>query len=355
MKEKDVQGKQISRTSTKQEMLEAYNNLLKQLQEKGKEDLKPQEEIEKKKTKEITAIADSLSAEGVVKEVGTLKLEIGKTLTQITDKLEEEVNKYRKVKDAIAVKESELAEIYGIEKEAQSLAALIESQFRKRSEFELEMKQQKENLNREIETSRAEWEQEQKLHDIVVKERDTEETKRRQREKEDYAYNSKREQFLEKDKFEDEKRKQEKALQLTKEQVEQQLAKRAEEIKNREEELNQLRRKAEGFPKEIEAAVNKTLKEATERMQAEARNKEEFLKKSFEGERNVLATKIDSLEKLSKEQKEQIAKLAQQIENAYQKMQEMAVKAVSGVSDLKALVTAQPFTAEQSKKQSQER
>lgn len=355
MKEKDAEVKQISRTSTKQEMLEAYNSLLKQLQEKGKEDLKPQEEIEKKKAKETTTKADSLSAEGVVKGIGGLKLEIGKMLTRITDGLEEEVDKYNRVKEAIEIKEKELQEIYEIEKAAQTLAALIESQSEKRRAFELEMEEERETLNRERQMLRIEWEKEKKLHEAQTKERDAEEAKARQREKEDYVYNSKREQFLEKDKFEDERRKQEKAFHLSKEQVEQQLAKREEEIKVKEEELNQLQKKVEVFPKEIEAAVNKAVKETTEKTQLEARNKEELFKKSFEGERNVLATKIESLEKLAKEQREQISKLSQQMENAYQKMQEMAIKAVGGVSDLKSLVTSQPFAAEQSKKQSQER
>ncbi len=40
-------------------------------------------------------VADALSSEGVVKGISNLKVEIGKMLTQISDKLEEEVNKFR--------------------------------------------------------------------------------------------------------------------------------------------------------------------------------------------------------------------------------------------------------------------
>nr|HID59118.1 hypothetical protein [Desulfobacterales bacterium] len=55
-----------------------------------------------------------------------------------------------------------------------------------------------------------------------------------------------------------------------------------------------------------------------------------MLKREFDRERNVLITRIDSLEKMVKQQNEQIAKLSRQLEMAYQKVEDIPVKAIEG-------------------------
>ncbi|MFZ2604167.1 MAG: hypothetical protein WAX79_09265, partial [Candidatus Omnitrophota bacterium] len=62
MGEKTKEQRKITLTNTKQEMVAAYNELLKQLQEKSASELKPEIAIEQKKTKEIVEEADALSA-----------------------------------------------------------------------------------------------------------------------------------------------------------------------------------------------------------------------------------------------------------------------------------------------------
>lgn len=350
MSETTKEIRKISPTNTKQEMLEAYNTLLKQIQERDSLDLKPEVEMEKKRVKETLEITDSLSSEGVVKSIGNLRLEVGKMLTQLSDHLEEEVNKYRKVKEAIEIKNKELEEIYGIDKAAQSLAALIEAQSKKRQEFETEMTDKRAGFESEIQAQRLEWEKEKKLYEIKIKERDVEDAKARQRQKEEYEYAFKREQQLAWDKFADEKAQLEKEIQLKKETVEKQLAEREQKISNEEKRIIELQKKVDNFPKEIEIAVQKATKETVEKVQLDARNKEEFLKKSFEGEKNVFIVKIESLEQTVKEQKEQISKSSQQLEKAYQKVEDIAVKSVGSFSDVKSLIIS-----EQIKKQSQEK
>lgn len=355
MTEKTIQPKRVSKSNTKQEMLDAYNALLKQLEEKRGTELKPEKKIEEKKMKEVVEVADSLSSEGVVKGISNLKLEIGKMLTQISDRLEEEVSKFKGIQKAIEIKENEFKEVYEIEKTASTLAALIESQNLKRQEFESETAARKEELNKENQTIRAEWEKEKKDHETEFKERNFLETKRREREKEEYQYSFKREQQIAKDTFEDRKTKLENEIQLKKEQMEKDLAEREKVIAEKEEELNELRSRTSIFPKEMETAINKAIKETTERIRLEATNKEELLKKEFNGERNVLTTRIESLENTVKKQSEQIAHLSQQLEKASQKVQDIAVKAIEGSSNFKTFTSLQQLMTEQSRKQSQEK
>ncbi len=80
----------VTMTSTKKEMLAAYKELLKRLEENREAEMKPEQKIAKKQEEEAVETADSLSIEGIAKEIGALKSEIGKTLTQLSDRLEEE-------------------------------------------------------------------------------------------------------------------------------------------------------------------------------------------------------------------------------------------------------------------------
>jgi hypothetical protein len=336
-------------------MLEAYNVALKQLEAQKEAELKPEKKIEEKKAKEVIQVAESLSTEGVAKEISNLKIEASKTLAQISDRLEEEVNKFRAIQSAISLKEKELQELYEIEKSAVTLAALIESQNQKRQAFEIEMAEKKEALSQEIEALRAQREQEKKEYEEEIKERDMSEKKRREREKDDYEYSFKREQKLTKDKFEDEKSKLEKEIQIKKVQMESELKEREKAVAEKEEELSELRKKVSTFPKEIETAVSKAIKETTEKLNLEAKNREELVKKEFIGERNVLTTRIESLEKSVKEQNEQIAKLSQQLEKAYQQVQEIAVKTIEGSSTIKSFANLQQWVSEQTRKAPQEK
>jgi hypothetical protein len=355
MEEKKFQPKKLSLSNTKQEMLEAYSAILKQLEAQREAELKPEKRLEEKKAKEVIQVAESLSSEGVAREISILKIEAGKMLAQISDRLEEEIQKFKAVQNAIVLKEKELQELYEIERSAVTLAALIESQNQKRQAFENEMAEKKEALSQEIEALRAQREQEKKEYEDEIKERDTAEKKKRDRDKEEYEYSFKREQKLTKDKFEDEKAKLEKEIQIKKEQMENELKAREKVIAEREEELNELKKKVAAFPKEMETAIGKAIKETTDRLNLEAKNREELVKKEFIGERNVFATRIESLEKSVKEQNEQIAKLSQQLEKAYQQVQEIAVKTIEGSSTIKSLANLQQWISEQARKAPQEK
>jgi hypothetical protein len=343
--------KKLTPTNTKQEMLMAYNSVLKELEEKQAGELKPEKRIEEKKTKEAVQVAESSTTDGVGKEIAALKLEIGKTLTGISDQLEGEVSRFVAVRNAIAAKEKELTELYEIEKAATSLAALIEAQNQKRQEFTAEMEEKKEFLRQDIDGARVAWKKEQEEHDAAVKERDAAEKKRQTREKEEFDYAFKREQQTATERYTYEKAKLEKELKDKKEQLERELQAREAAIAAKEVELSDLRKQAAQFPKELETSVARAIKETSERLIAEAKSREELLKKGAEGESNVFTARIESLEKTTKEQSERVTALTKQLEAAYQKVQDIAVKTVEGASNNKSVASLQQLLGEQMRKQ----
>ncbi len=339
---------------TKKEILESYRALEKQLLEQRQAELKPERRIEEKAKQEALQVADSLSTEGIVRGIGSLKAEIGKMLTQISDRLEEEVGKYRSVQKAIAAKEEDLQEIYEIDRSAASLVALIEAQRRKKQEFEDQMASRKGELEERINSLRFNFEQEKQSLQAAAAEAKADEAKRRKREKEEYEYSFKREQQLARDSYEDEKAQAEKEMRLKREEAERDLAEREKAVSQTEQQLDELRARVEAFPQEKEAAVNQAVQQAVERVEVEAKNREELLKKEFDGERKVLSTKIESLEQLAKEQAERIAGLSQQLEKSYLQVEGIAHKAVESSSEARSVANLRQLVSEQSKKQSQE-
>ncbi len=350
----------VGLSSTKKEILDAFNIAKQGLEQKAEIELKPEKKAEEKKEKETVKFADTLSSDSITKQINDLKLEVGKILSQTADKLEEETNKYRKIQEAIEIKNKEIQEIFEIEKSANTLAALIEAQKRKKEEFEEQMAEVKKQLEDEIEGQRIEWEREKKEYDEFVSKRDAEEKKARERQKEEFIYVFQREQMLAKNKFNDEMAKLEKEVTLKKEEFEKYKTEKEKVLKDREnnisekeKQVNELQKKIETASKEIETAVSRAIDETTKRLKEEASKNEEILKKEFDGERNVLKTKIESSSKIAVDQAKQIDNLSQQLEKAYGKVQDIAVKAVEGSASMKALNNLNQIM-EKNKRQGQE-
>src|SRR5665213_1079450 len=139
MREKPSATKKLSDKNTKQEMLDAYHTLAKQFEERRASELAPERRLEEKASEEATKVAAAVVPEEIDRELGGLKAEIGKMLADISDRLAAESAKFRHVQKAVESKEREIKELYGIEKAAVSLAALIEAQSQKRAEFETQI------------------------------------------------------------------------------------------------------------------------------------------------------------------------------------------------------------------------
>jgi hypothetical protein len=346
----DKPSRKVSEKSTKQEMLEAYQALAKQVEEKRAAELAPERRLEERRTEEAVKAAAAVAPEGIDREIGSLKAEIGKMLADVSDRLASEASRFRSIQKAVESKEGELKELYGIEKAAASLAALIEAQNQKRTEFEQAMSTERDRLQTEMDALRAEWDKEKKAHDAELKERDASEKKVRDREREDLIYNFKRDQQTMKDKLADEKAALEKDIAVKREAFQQEFAEREKNVAEKEKELADLRARAATFPKEMEAALGQAVKEASDRLKLEAKNREDLMRKEFEGERNVLTARNETLDKVNKDVFAANAKLAQQLEAAYQKVQDIAEKTVEGTSQAKTLADLQKLLVEQSRK-----
>ena len=101
------------------------------------------------------------------------------------------------------------------------------------------------------------------------------------------------------------------------------------EAAQKEKAFDELTKRVEQFPSESDAEAKTAVKDATLRITSDFDKNKALLNATFEGEKNVLLSKIESLEKLAQSQAEQISELSRKNEQAYEKVQEIANIAVS--------------------------
>ena len=210
-------------------------------------------------------------------------------------------------------------------------------------------------MTRDIENTRARWDEEKKTHQVQVSEWETAEKKRRERERDEFEYGFKREQKMAIEALQDEKSRLEKEIAMKKAELETVLSGREKALVDKEAEFEALTERISKLPAEMETAVARAVKETNERANQEMKTKVELLQKEFDGERNVLMTRIESLEKTGKDQHEQIGKLSQQLEKAYQKIEDVAMKTIEGAASAKSLSQLQQLLADQARRQGQEK
>jgi len=215
-------------------------------------------------------------------------------LTALSDKIEAEAEKYKNLNQAITLKQNELKEIYGIEKEKSEYLGTIaeeKSKNEKKQVRENTLADEKEQTEKEIKQNKNEFEQFRQTKSMELDERE-------------------------------------------------------KHITERELIMGELREKVDSFPAQLEKAVIIAEKQSDKISSERFSQNEALLLKGFEGEKNVLDTKIISLESLAKDQAKQIDKLNIQQEKAYKQVQDIASKAVAGSVDRPHNITVQATKAD---------
>ena len=82
-------------------------------------------------------------------------------------------------------------------------------------------------------------------------------------------------------------------------------------------------------PKELEAKIKHAVDELRSRLESDDAKNEALLKAQNVGEKNVLLSRIESLQSLADSQKQQLVEFSQKQESAYEKVQSIASQAVT--------------------------
>lgn len=336
----------VSTKNTKNEILDAYNDLLKSIQEKKTEEPKKVQEREKQET--VVKNAGELSNENIVKNISTLKVNLAASLDKLSENFIGEFRRFEELQQAIQVEKKNLQDLYQISAGADSLAAMLLAQKEKKEQFEAEMAQrkadmedkirvEKEKFETEMTEKRALWKREQETWQAKLKEELEDNKKAKQREEEEFQYNLKLTRKKEADLYEDKKAKLEKELAEKKVAFEKEFSLREAAVKMAETELNDLRQKTSAFPKDLEKSVETAAKATTDRLEMEYRFNKELTAKQNEGEIKLRDQIIETLRSKIKDIETSLKELSQKTATAESTVKDIAMKAIESSTKLQII------------------
>ena len=306
---------EISQRNTKKEILEAYEKLLKKMQEQKQPG--PTDIQKEKQTKQTVKEAEDMIPDKVMKNISELKIQLNQSLEQVGEKITEEYRKLVKVQEAITTEEQNLKDAYQVNREFESLSALIGAQNQQKESFEQEMLQQREQ-----------WQKEKKQIEQQLKEEKEQRDKERKREEEEYQYTNKQKRQKESDAYDQKKEQQERELAEKRQSFEKEIAEREQAVKEVEEELKELRQQVEKHPDILEKALNQKEKEVTSKLETQYKFEKELFKKESDGELRLRDQTITTLQSKIKDQDNQINQLYKKVENADKNVKDIVLKAI---------------------------
>jgi hypothetical protein len=327
--------KKVTPSSTKNEILSAYNQLLGKIQESKQDN--PKAEQEKKIRDATVVVAAELSDEKIIGQISSLKLSLNTTLDKVEDDLIMEFQRLLKIREAISIEDQRLKDFYQINAGTDSLAAILASQKEKKEEFEQEMALRKKEFEEESKTLKLNRDKEVKLWEEKRKESEELQKRQRSREEEEYSYNLQLARKKDQDLYEQKKAKLEKELSDRKVSFENEINSREQVVNTAEKELTELRSKAEQFPAGLEKALEAAIKETTARLEKEHKYEKQLVLKDHDGEMKLRNQQIESLQSRIKDLEIQVKQAYSKAENAENNTKEITIKAIQSSGQIKII------------------
>lgn len=314
----------ITMKSTKQEMYDAYMAM------KEKVDAKVALKDDPVAQKEAARQQEVLVSAGSIAHMNILAPEI--------------VDKYTALCEAVELKEKSLKEMYDIEKEANSMIALINAHKDKKVELEEKYKAMTEDMQEEFNdkkaTLAAELEEMKKQKEAVLKATIEENNaliadikKQRERNEEEYKYDLRRSRKVENDAWNDEKATREKEIAMK----EAELAEAEAKLEVREAKIAELEEKVAGIPELIAQATEDGKKAG----KADADKSHVFEVRSIntknEYEQKSLQDRVDRLTAELAAANVKVDTLQEKLDAAYAQMRELASETVKSANGVKII------------------
>lgn len=338
----------VNLKSTKEELLEAYKSVAKQLKAKEEAQLNPEKVKTQRRKAEVVEKTRSLTVDGVTKSIETVRNRTQSILAEIEQEVTTQLGELATVQEALAARQVELQDIYGIEVEASGLAALVEAQKERRSQFDKELADRRVQFESDMANTRKAWEIDRTEYMRTLTLRNEQDKVVRDRELETSKYTFERDQKAKYDKLTDELATRTKAFEAD---MEQRMKVYAGQV--------ELLQKREAMQKELETTVS-TLQAAQTALQASIETKVataaaagknsaqvgfgievNAIKKSYEADITVLKGQVTGLTAQVDEYRAANVALTNKLEAAYAKVQSVAEKALESQGSRQALAEVQ--------------
>lgn len=327
----------VTKTSTKNEIFDAYETLIKKVGDL--DNLKPQEIREKEEKQAIVKKVSDMTPDTIVRGIADLKLKVATAFDQVEDSLLAEQKKLSEIREAIEVQKTTIDELYQVKITADSLAAMLLAHREKKVQLEAESRelklaldQKREEFDTDMAQKKADWDKEKTRIQAELKEEKERVRKEHQREEDEFNYTLQLKRRKEQDEYVEKRKKAELEFTTKTAETEKNLHDREEAISFREQEFGTLNAKVAKFEEELVKAVKEAEKNATEKLKTQFGFEKELLLKEHEGLIKLRDQAIQTLESRIKEQDGYVKQLTQKTELADKSVKDIAIKAIESAS-----------------------
>lgn len=346
--------------STKAEILQAYEELAKettavktQLNQVLKENQSTTKEKPKLEPKTVMnqPITVQQKMNYTIESLAKIQLGFGSAANELSEQLTTQAAKLAEIGENVEEEVQQLKQLHNLETSEDILDTLITNYEDNSKAYQEEFNQQKETLLQEIDEQRKTWLKEQEENNGLIKERDENLKRTRQRDEAEYKYNLELQRKLAKDEYEQQQKELNKQLEEFQQETEKEWAEREKAIVEREKQFEEYKAKVEVFPKDKEAAIKKATEEGKGIAYYQAKIKSDLYSKEVEGQKRFYEQRLQSLEQTITNQDTRLQNLSKQLESALKQVQDLAVKAIEGTANVNSYQAIKEIALEQAKSQ----
>jgi len=343
--------------NTKAEIFSAYQIKCQELRSLKATKLNP-EKIKVGKRKAATAEkVKGLSIAGISKSIETLETRATGFLSGLRDEYEGELEKLNDVKQAITDADAELQEIFGISREAETMAALVQAQ-KELAEKEAEARDyRREQFEEDMRQAKKNWQESKTDYEKSVKREMTESTVKREQELADAEYAFARQVKEKTDSLTDQLDTERKKFNEWKELETKGLnGQRESFFKDRsaqtvlETEIKGFETRISEFETEKETAVATAITAAKSSAQKSFGIEVNAIKRNYEADLKVKDGEVTSLTSFKNSLDARVQDLSAKLEVAYEKVQAVAVQALQAQGSVNTVAQVQAAVANRDSK-----
>ena len=320
----------VTARDTKATILREYERALEQINELESQRFDPTKIKEREANATAIAKAKSPDPTDLDTQFVTLRRTVDSSLREIQETLDNKREQIEQFTRAEAALQAELKQLYGINAEAQSLAALVEAQKIRKTEFEERLAE-----------SREQRAQETKEHALFLQAERAEFDERQKRQQEDWDYKFHRECQAKTNKVNDDLQAKIREHNMLIEAEYKTLEARKEAVAKQESELEDLRTWFGESTAKLEEAETTGRKKALQSAAIETA----ALKRNHEADVRVLQHEADTLKNANSQLASQVVALEGKLEAAYEKIQAIAAKALDSQGNVLAMSEVQRAVA----------
>jgi len=319
-------NEKITEKSTKGTIFKAYQAAMEQIEALKSAQLNPTEIAASKKKEEVLKQATNTTKSSVDSVVENLRKVVDTALTELTVKFEDKTAQFNNLDEAIKLKDAELKEIYDIERQANTLAALINSHDVLKKEQSAENEAALKAYQEKLAEIRKLIQDADKEYNAKLNEQRAELAKEQKRAKAEWEYDFARTKKQAEDELADD-------ITAAKKEIADEVAKldaREEAVSTREKAVEELESKVAEIPALVEAAA----KEAADKAKKDAEKSFVFEKRAIEANKDaeikVLQHQVELLTNALETEKENHKKTSEQLNEAYGRLENVATASVEG-------------------------